>query len=196
MCVCSFLFLCTRTHTASCIVLINAHSSVFCTEFLYIYCTCNFLFFQQTAADIVYSVSLSSSPLSLSLSLFLSLPLFLFSLFPAALREELELAVSDKGLDAAERDAALSICLISGAENGGVDPMIVRAIYHDHCYTDLPTPPPSPTPSSRYCVHVCTVNFRIHNTLAFIACVCHVVVWCICSSVVFVRRVCTFTVIH
>ena len=90
--------------------------------------------------------------------------------------------MSDKGLDAAERDAALSICLISGAENGGVDPMIVRAIYHDHCYTDLPTPPPSPTPSSRYCVHVCTVNFRIHYTLAFIACVCHVVVvhlfWC------------------
>jgi forkhead box protein N len=62
-----------------------------------------------------------------------------------ALREELELAITDKGLDAAERDAALSICLISGAENGGVDPAIIRAIYNDHCYTQLPTPPSSPT---------------------------------------------------
>lgn len=69
------------------------------------------------------------------------------SLLVAALREELELAVSDKGLDAAERDAALSICLISGAENGGVNPAIIKAIHHDHCYTQLPTPPSTPTSS-------------------------------------------------
>ena len=59
----------------------------------------------------------------------------------ATLREELELAVTDKGLDPDERDAALSICLISGVENGGINPESIRAIYHDHCYTQLPTPP-------------------------------------------------------
>ena len=81
----------------------------------------------------------------------------------AALREELELAVTDKGLDAAERDAALSICLISGAENGGVDPAIVRAIYNDHCYTQLPTPPSSPI-TSKYnhtMCHLCLVYLLI-----------------------------------
>ena len=67
----------------------------------------------------------------------------------AALRNELELVVSDQGLDPDERDAALSICLISGAENGGIDPFTIRAIYHDHCYTQLPTPPPSPIPEQR-----------------------------------------------
>lgn len=67
----------------------------------------------------------------------------------AALRDELELVVSDKGLDPDERDAALSICLISGAENGGINPFTIRAIYHDHCYTQLPTPPPSPIHEQR-----------------------------------------------
>ena len=62
----------------------------------------------------------------------------------------MELVVSDKGLDPAERDAALSICLISGAENGGVNPLTLRAIYHDHCYTQLPTPPPTPNLESRW----------------------------------------------
>ena len=68
---------------------------------------------------------------------------------PAALRAELELAVTDKDLDPAERDAALSMCLISGGGDSDDSPLLaLRAIYHDHNYTELPSPPPVPGPFS------------------------------------------------
>lgn len=67
----------------------------------------------------------------------------------AALRAELELAVTDKDIDPAEREAALSMCLISGGGDIADSPLLaLRAIYHDHNYTELPSPPPCPGPFS------------------------------------------------
>ena len=62
-----------------------------------------------------------------------------------ALRAELELVVTDKDLDPAERDAALSMCLISGGDGGEGSLFTLRAVYHDHSYTELPSLPPHPS---------------------------------------------------
>ena len=57
--------------------------------------------------------------------------------------------MTDKDLDPAERDAALSMCLISGAgDNGESSLLALQAVYHDHSYTELPSPPPCPGPFS------------------------------------------------
>lgn len=53
--------------------------------------------------------------------------------------------MTDKDLDPAERDAALSMCLISGGDGGVSTAFALRAVYHDHCYTQLPTPPTFPS---------------------------------------------------
>ena len=45
-----------------------------------------------------------------------------------------------EGLDPAERDAALTMCMISGGENGSppVTSELLQAILHDHCYSKKP----------------------------------------------------------
>lgn len=68
-----------------------------------------------------------------------------YGIAAGALRAELELAVTDKDLDPAERDAALSMCLISGGDGGVSTACALRAIYHDHSYTQLPPLPHCPS---------------------------------------------------
>lgn len=49
-------------------------------------------------------------------------------------------------VDPAERDAALTMCMISGGSEGSVSDLL-HAVIHDHCYTKCPLLPPSPPPS-------------------------------------------------
>jgi hypothetical protein len=50
-------------------------------------------------------------------------------------------------VDPAERDAALTMCMISGGSETGSASDMLHAVIHDHCYTKCPLLPPSPPPS-------------------------------------------------
>lgn len=51
-------------------------------------------------------------------------------------------------MDPAERDAALTMCMISGSsEHSSSVSDLLHAVIHDHCYTKCPLLPPSPPPS-------------------------------------------------
>lgn len=54
-------------------------------------------------------------------------------------------------MDPAERDAALTMCMISGSSESSGDSVseVLHAVIHDHCYTKCPLlPPSSPHPPS------------------------------------------------
>ena len=64
-------------------------------------------------------------------------------------------------VDPAERDAALTMCMISGSSDhsSAVTPDLLHAVFHDHCYSKRPVlPPVSPSslPSSRVTVKLKT----------------------------------------
>jgi len=61
---------------------------------------------------------------------------------------------STEDLGPAERDAALTMCMIGGGSSDGVGgdllgAELLHAIYHDHCYTRDPPPVSMATPISQ-----------------------------------------------
>lgn len=91
-----------------------------------------------------------------------------------------------EGLDPAERDAALTMCMISGGENGSppVTSELLQAILHDHCYSKKPPNfivPAMPRLRRRrtgyvnhvcVCVSVCRCFTREWGILCTCVCVC------------------------
>ena len=62
------------------------------------------------------------------------------SLQPSLTCNQRHVFLITEGLDPAERDAALTMCMISGGENGSppVTSELLQAILHDHCYSKKP----------------------------------------------------------
>jgi len=72
-------------------------------------------------------------------------------------------------VDPAERDAALTMCMISGSSDGGGDVSdALHAVIHDHCYTKCPlvvAPPTSPlSPSQQVTVKLRTRSPRVKGS--------------------------------
>ncbi len=71
-----------------------------------------------------------------------------------------EVCLSIDSVDEAERDAALTMCMISGgSECSSTD--LLHAVNHDHCYTKCPfLPPSSPSPFEQVTVKLRTSGRR------------------------------------
>ena len=65
-------------------------------------------------------------------------------------------------VDPAERDAALTMCMISGSPDqpGAVTPNILNAVFHDHCYTKRPIFPLLTSPS----LHLPQVTVKLNTS--------------------------------
>lgn len=75
-----------------------------------------------------------------------------------------------ESVDPAERDAALTMCMISGSSEqseSGVSELL-HAVIHDHCYTKcpvvaVPSPPDSPCPQVTVKLHTAGRSRRKSN---------------------------------